>query len=300
VLEKHIDSSSKGVHYSNAAAQLLATATAELGEAGIRDARFDAEILLASACGCSRAEILCGIRSIDEYACERFAAMIRRRKRREPVAYILGHKEFYSLEIEVGPPVLIPRPETESVVAAALELIGNRPESRLCDIGTGSGAVALAIAANAPKVQVTATDISSEALLIAHANAARHGLLSRIDFRLADCWKPRDDRGPIGRFDFIVSNPPYVRDDEIESLDPEISRYEPRLALSGGFDGLEFYRRIAAGLPDYVQNGGFVIVEVGASQATAVRQILIDAGAASVSLKQDLAGLPRVIVASFR
>jgi len=299
VLEKSFDNRGKENYHRGPAARLLAKATTELAAAGVEDARLDAEILLAHACQCSRAELLCGAHDIDEEARERFEAMIGRRRRREPVAYILGYKEFYSLEIRVAPSVLIPRPETESVVSAALELIGNRPGLRLCDIGTGSGAIALAIAANLPTAKITATDISSEALLIARDNAARLRVLSRVDFRLADCWEPLDNVEPIGTFDLIVSNPPYVQDNEIELLAPEIRCYEPRLALSGGFDGLKFYRRIATQLRQYIHKGGFVVLEIGAAQATAVSEIMIAAGAVGVNLKSDLAGLPRVVVAAF-
>ncbi len=279
---------------------LIADAAAQLASAGIENERLDAEVMLAAACGCPRAAIVCGLAEIDSAACERYAAMIARRLQREPLAYILGHKEFYSLEFEATPAVLIPRPETETVVAAALEFTGTNPDARICDLGTGSGAIALAIAANAPDSQITATDISRQALAIARRNADRLELAARLQFRLADVFDPIGTIEPLGRFDLIVSNPPYVREDEVVTLAPEISRYEPRLALAGGRDGLEFYRRMAARLTQHLQKNGRVIVEFGTNEADAVIAVMRDAGALSARVICDLADLPRVVVAQFR
>lgn len=278
--------------------RLIADAAAELASAGVENPRLDAETMLAAACHSSRAAVICGLARIDGSARERYAAMIMRRRRREPVAYILGRREFYSLEIEVTPAVLIPRPETEAVVAAALEFIRCQPDARVCDLGTGSGAIALAIAANAPAAQLTATDISAEALAIARRNAVRCGLASRVRFRRADCFEPIDGTGPLGRFNLIVSNPPYIRADQIAGLAPEISNYEPCLALAGGADGLELYRRMALALTEHLENDGSAIVEIGAEQSHAVTGIMRKAGATGIKVVRDLAGLPRVIVAS--
>lgn len=278
---------------------LIAGGTAELASAGIENPRLDAEMMLAAACQSSRPAVICGLAKIDRDARERYAAMIARRKRREPVAYILGHKEFYSLELEVTPAVLIPRPETETLVAGALNFIWNRPEARVCDIGTGSGAVALAIAANAEGAHLTATDVSSDALAIARRNAVRLKLTSRINFRKADCFDPTDKLGALGGFDLVVSNPPYIREDQIALLSPELSRFEPRIALTGGRDGLALYRGIAAGLAGHLEQGGCVIVEIGADQSDAVTEILRNAGVLSTRIMCDLAGLPRVVVAQF-
>jgi release factor glutamine methyltransferase len=280
--------------------RLIAEGAAELASAGIENPRLDAETMLAAACHSSRAAVISGIAEIDQIARLRYAAMIARRMRREPLAYILGHKEFYSLEFEVTPAVLSPRPETETVVCAALEFIQDRVHARVCDLGTGSGAIALAIAANAPAAQLTATDISAEALAIARRNAARLKLASRVRFRLADCLEPIDGKGPLGRFDLIVSNPPYINDDQIASLAPEICRYEPRSALAGGRDGLELYRRIAPALTDHLENNGCAIVEIGAGQSAAVTEIMRDADATSIKVISDFAGLPRVVAAHFK
>jgi release factor glutamine methyltransferase len=278
---------------------LIVEAAARLASVGIEDPRLDAETMLAVACHSSRAAVISGLAEISNIARERYLAMIARRMRREPLAYIVGHKEFYSLEFEVTPAVLIPRPETETVVSAALEFTQNRADPRVCDLGTGSGAIALAIAANASAVLLTATDTSAEALAIARRNAVRFGFASRVRFRHADCFEPSDGMGSVGRFDLIVSNPPYISDDQIPHLAPEISRYEPRAALAGGPDGLALYRRLAPALTDHLEKSGAVILEIGGDQSTAVAEILRQAGAVSIKLMPDLAGHPRAIVAHF-
>jgi release factor glutamine methyltransferase len=279
---------------------LIAEGATQLASAGIEYPRFDAEIMLAAACHSSRAAVISGLAEINHIARERYAAMIERRTRREPLAYILGHKEFYSLEFEVAPAVLIPRPETETVVSVALEFIQNCANARVCDLGTGSGAIALAIAANAPAARLTATDVSAEALAIARRNAARLELDSRVHFRLADCFEPFDGRGPLGRFDLIVSNPPYICDDHIPDLAPEICGYEPRVALAGGHDGLELYRRIARALTDHLEQNGAAIVEIGSGHSAAVTETMRNAGATRIKVVRDLAGIPRVVVAHFQ
>jgi len=280
--------------------RLIADAASELASAGIENPRLDAETMLAAACHRSRTAVICGLANVDGPARERYVAMIARRMQREPLAYILGHKEFYSLEFEVTPSVLIPRPETETVVDAALQFLRERATQRVCDIGTGSGAIALSIAANAPAAQVTATDISAEALAIARRNAVRFGFVSRVRFRLADCFEAMDGMGPLGRFDLIVSNPPYIPEDHIAGLAPEISRYEPRAALAAGHDGLELYRRLALALTDHLENGGCTIVEIGASQLKAVNEIMRSAGGVEIKVVPDFAGLPRVAVTHFK
>ena len=280
--------------------RLIAEAAAELSAAGIENPRLDAETMLAAACDSSRVAVISGLAEISHIARERYTAMIARRKRREPLAYILGRKEFYSLEFEVTSAVLIPRPETEIVVSAALEFIQRNTDARVCDLGTGSGAIALAIAANSATAQLIATDISAEALAIARRNEVRLGLPSRVRFRLADCFKPVDSMGPLGRFDLLVSNPPYIREDQIAGLAPEISRFEPRAALAGGHDGLELYRRVAPELTDHLERNGSAIVEVDAEQSAAVSEIMRSAGATSIEVVHDLAGMPRVVVARFQ
>jgi release factor glutamine methyltransferase len=239
---------------------------------------------------------------------------VARRARREPLAYIIGRKEFYSIELEVTPAVLIPRPETETVVACALEFLTARPYSRVLDIGTGSGAIALALALNAPHAQIVASDISAAALEVASRNVNRltEGVNatapdepsrsfngSRITIRRADCFTVLDAGPPLGRFDLIVSNPPYIHREEIDCLQPEVSAYEPRVALCGGADGMDFYRRIAAQAAGHLVAGGAVVVEIADHQSDAVARLFTDAAVTSVSPVRDLGGTPRVIRAEW-
>ena len=278
----------RGINAIDSAAQRLVAI-------GVGSGRLDAELLLAAAAGVTRAEIISGSAELSSETLARFEAMVARREKREPVAYIVGHKEFYSLDFEVTPAVLIPRPETEFVVTAALEAIATMREPRVLDIGTGSGAIAIAIAANAPAARVTATDISDDALAVAARNAMLHQVAGRVEFRRADCFEVGEGEPPLGFFDLIVSNPPYIDEESLASLEPEVLNYEPRVALSAGPDGLNFFRRIAAGASVHLQGDGELIVEVGAGQAAAVSQIFERAGLRAFSVLNDFAGHPRVV-----
>jgi len=261
-----------------------------LAKAGIDTARLDAEVLLAHACRSSRGALIAGLTSIDGDAAEKFRAMIARRAAREPVAYIIGTKEFFSLDFEVTPAVLIPRPETETLVEAALKFLATHREPRVLDIGTGSGAIAVAIAVNAPDARIIATDISKEALEVAHRNAIRHRCRDRIDFVAADLF-------PDGasRFDLIVSNPPYVAEADFKGLAPEIRLHEPRIALAAGHDGLDFYRRIAADCRAHLKPGGAVMAEIGAGQASSIEALFRRAGFSNIEAVRDLAGIERIV-----
>lgn len=276
---------------------MLDDAVAPIAAAGGASPRLDAEILLANAAGVSRATLIADAGIIDDAVRARFAELVKRRAAREPLAYIIGRKEFYAIEFAVAPAVLIPRPESEIVVDAALEFLAARPAARVIDIGTGSGAIAIAIAVNTAHAQIVATDISIEALEVAERNAARLGMRSRVEFRRADCFDIMDGGARLGRFDLVVSNPPYVADDEIARLQPEISRYEPRCALAGGCDGMDFYRRIAAGLEAHLAQGGAVIVEVGDGQSESVSMRFRAIGLGQVTTRNDLAGAPRAVCA---
>jgi release factor glutamine methyltransferase len=282
---------------SSAARELIEAAVVELDHAGVDTPRLDAEVMLAEATGRSRTDVMFGAIAIDAHARSRFDAMIGRRARREPLAYIIGRKEFYSIEFHVTPAVLIPRPETEVVVAAALDFLAERARARVLDLGTGTGAIALAIAANATHVEVVASDVSIAGLKVAACNTDRQGLRDRVEFRHADCFDPLDGAGSLGRFDLIVSNPPYVRDDAIAGLQPEIARWEPRAALAGGPDGLALYRRIARDSCTHSEADSRVIFELGNRQAAAVTSILRDSGYTGITTIPDLAGTLRVISA---
>jgi release factor glutamine methyltransferase len=276
---------------------LLKDMADRLSAAGVDAPRLDAELLLAFAADVTREGLYTRSIVVDEELRKRCKAVVDLRVSRMPLAYIIGRREFYSLEFEVSPEVLIPRPETETLVTAALEALTALPTANVIDLGTGSGAIALAIAVNAPHARVTATDISVQALEIARQNARRLGVYARVDFRRADCWDILDAGGALERYDLIVANPPYIRDAEIDSLAPEVRDFEPRIALAGGIDGLDFYRRIAAGAAEHLAAGGVLIVEVGAGQADDVADIFRAEGFSDIAIVNDLAGIPRVVKA---
>jgi release factor glutamine methyltransferase len=251
---------------------------------GVEAPRLDAEVMLAAATGVDRARLIADPEGeIPPAATRHFAEMVRRRLRREPVAYIVGQQGFRRIELTVDRRVLIPRPETELLVELAIEA---RPGTVL-DVGTGSGAIALAIASELPDCAVTATDTSAAALEVARGNAARLGLADRVEF--AEAMLP-----PAGRvFDLVVANLPYVGEAEWGGLEPEVTEWEPREALLAGADGLEVLR---AAIPAAVELAPTLALEVGAGQAGAVGELLMDAGFVAVEALPDLAGIPRVVV----
>jgi release factor glutamine methyltransferase len=271
-----------------------------------RSARLDAELLLARALGVTRADLLGEPgRELAAGEAAEFAALLSRRLAREPVAYILGHRAFRTIELDVTPEVLIPRPETETLVDVALEALravpiaGPDPEDEplAIDVGTGSGCVALALAAEDPFVRLVATDVEPGALAVARRNAARLGLAGRVEFVLSDLFHDVGERP----FDLVVSNPPYIPADEYVALEPNVRDYEPRRALYGGVDGLDVYRRLVPGAALLLRPGGMLAVEVGAGQADAVAGIMGAAGAyETAETRADLAGIPRVVYARRR
>ncbi len=276
--------------------QSLRHAVRLLGESGIATARLDAEILLADSLGCDRIALYSHPhRRLQEIEWTQFNKWINRRAEGENVAYIRGRKEFYSLVFTVNPAVLIPRPETELLVDGALEYLHGTQieEPRVLDLATGSGCIAVAIARYHSRCRVTASDISGEALDVAQRNAADHNVSERIQFIQSDGL---GNLGGSGPFHVIVSNPPYVRSSEIDQLDAGIRRYEPRLALDGGSDGLDFYRRILPELPPFLTPGGIVLFEIGWDQGGAVTEIIKQFfPGRTISMRQDGAGRERVI-----
>jgi release factor glutamine methyltransferase len=253
-----------------------------LAAVGVEDPRLDAEVLLAEATGLERAALVADpAAEVSPPAARLFGEMVRRRLRREPVAYIVGRKGFRHLDLAVDRRVLIPRPETELLVEVALE---RRPQT-LLDVGTGSGAIALAIADELPECAVTATDTSVRALEVARANAERLGLADRV--RLLEGSIPAGES-----FDLILANLPYVADSEWSSLQPEVTQWEPREALLAGPDGLDAYRALVPG----AANPTALALEVGEGQAEAVTALMREAGFATVATRTDLAGIERVVV----
>lgn len=259
----------------------LAEAVETLEAAGVDTPRLDAELMLASVLGVDRAALHANPQEgLDMDTALSFDEMVRRRARREPVAYILGRAHFRQLELAVDHRVLIPRPETELLV----ELAENG--QRVLDVGTGSGAVALAIAQERQGVSVTGIDNSPDAIDVARENAARNGL--DVEFMIADLIIG-------GPYDLIVSNPPYVREAEWPGLAPEITLFEPREALLGGPDGLDVIRDLVAAAPEALVRGGTLAIEVGQGQSRAVEALFERAGLRSVVTDRDLAGIPRVV-----
>lgn len=272
-------------------AQLVDRAAAALG--GV-DARREAEALVAAALGIGRATLLAHPeRRIAGAALARVRDWAIRRARGEPLAYLAGEREFWSLPIRVTPAVLVPRPETEGVVACALALGGGDDERAVVDLGTGSGCIALAIAHERPHWRVTATDASRAALEVARANA-RALALERIEFLLGDWYGPLTGR----RFDLVVSNPPYVAEDDAALDDPAL-RHEPRGALTPGGDGLAALRHLIDGAPRVLRPGGWIVLEHGADQARDVAALLVARGFTHVRCAPDLAGHDRVTSAQW-
>jgi release factor glutamine methyltransferase len=265
----------------------LGAATAALEAAGCETPRLDAELLLAEASGRDRFRLAADSEAgVDPVSARRFGEMVRRRIRREPVAYILGRRGFRRIELAVDRRVLVPRPETELLVEVALEL---RPR-RVLDVGTGSGAVALAVADELPGAEVLATDTSAPALELARENAARLGLAERVAFEHASL--PAGG----GEFDLLVANLPYVSEADYRTLQPEIGRYEPREALVAGPTGLEAIERLLGNLAAAPVDAGALALEVGAGQARAVAELVRRAGYETVEARRDLAGIERVVI----
>lgn len=269
-------------------------ASRRLAVAGVESSHLDAQLLMAEAAGVTREAVVTGSIDLSPSILKKFDAMVARREQREPIAYIVGHKEFYSLDFEVNPSVLIPRPETELVVSAALECIGGRDNARVLDIGTGSGAIAIAIAVNAPNAQITAIDISSDAIAVASRNVRRHRVEDRVTIRRGDCFHMLDGGAALGTFDAIVSNPPYLADAGIASLEPEVHRFEPRIALSGGATGFDVLRRITSDAREHLEANGELIVEMAACHMADVLGEIVSAGLKVVDLINDLSGQFRV------
>jgi release factor glutamine methyltransferase len=271
-------------------AEVLRLSAGYLEEHGSPTPRLDAELLIGHALGLERIELYTNFdRPLGEPELGACRALLDRRGRREPVAYILGRWGFHGLELAVDSRVLVPRPETEVLVERCLAVLDERPAARVLDVGTGSGAIALAIKAARPDAVVTAGDVSADALAVAAENAARLGL--DVELVESDLLCGLGGR----RFDLIASNPPYVTDAEMAMLEPEVAQFEPRRALVAGPRGTEVLERLAAEAPDALEPGGWLLVECGASQAPAVRGMVAAAGAAETFVAPDVAGIEWVV-----
>lgn len=274
-------------------AEAVHDAARRLREAAGEDARLEAEVLLAHAMRIERSHLLARLRDeLPPGAKASFDGLVRQREAREPLAYIVGYREFYGMDIVCWDAVLIPRPETEMLVGLALEEIERRGDAlRIIDVGTGSGAVAVAIAGHVPGVRIIAADASEDALAVAVKNIRAYNLESRVTVRHADVLDG------AGVFDLIVANLPYVSDDEWQTLPPEIRGHEPREALVGGERGTEIIERLIAQAPAHLASGGVVAAEIGETQGDSLlafaRRFFPDAHA---YVMKDLAGKDRILV----
>jgi release factor glutamine methyltransferase len=265
---------------------------------GLATPRLDAEVLLAETLGMDRVGLYTHFdQPLQPNELAKFKKFIQRRLRREPVAYILGRREFWSIPILVTPDVLIPRPETETLVAEALKVLApsNGKDIHVLEIGTGSGAISIALAKELPTAKMMATDLSSKALSIAEENAIQNGVREQIQFLQGDLFQPVK-KGK--KFDLIVTNPPYIPRGRFPALMPEVRDYEPRIALDGGEDGLDFFRRALPLVENYLTFGSWFLAEIGAGQEQKILEIAqkglyLD----SLGFARDLGGINRVFKA---
>jgi release factor glutamine methyltransferase len=288
---------SDGSPARDTARQAVRVAADRLREAGVPEPDASAEVLLAELLGVGRADLAYRREPLSPEQRERYDVFVARRRAREPVQRILGYAYFRNLKLWLNEETLIPRPDTESVVDAALEVIDEAPEPPVVlDVGTGTGAIAISIAQERPGCEVHATDISEKALQIARRNATENG--ARVRFHRADVVTGLDEL--TGRVGLLVSNPPYVGRDETDRLAPEVLQWDPAVALFSDGDGMHFYRRLFTEATPLLDRGAGVVVEVGDRQATMVLGLGEAAGFVSRGIRDDLAGTPRAVVMTWK
>jgi release factor glutamine methyltransferase len=275
---------------------LITVAAEHMKSRGFEDARLEVERLLGSVLGLSRIELYLGFdRPVSEAERDRFRALYRRRLAHEPLQHLLGETDFREVTLKTDRRALIPRPETELLVEIAVEFLRGRDHPLVADLGTGTGAIAVSVAYEVPGARVVAVDISDDALLLADRNARELGVQGAITLVSGDMLGALEGRGP---FDAILSNPPYIRSGEIESLQPEVRDHEPKIALDGGPDGMEYLRAIIAGAHRFLKPGGLILLECGEGQGEALKKFAEETGRyGSVEVIPDLAGKDRVIKA---
>ena len=278
---------------------LLAYGIRLLREAGIETAPREAVWILEVALSRSELDLrLNADEPVGDRDRRRAIAMLARRAAREPLQYLLGSQEFCGRDFRVTPAVLIPRPETELLVQRILDCLPGNHAGVVVDIGTGSGCVAVTLAHHYPHARMVAIDLSSDALAVARDNAASQGVEDRIEWMQGDVCKPLAELGVEGTVSVIVANPPYIPDGELDRLQPEVARHEPRMALAGGPDGMSIFRRLIADGRDFLADQGILSVEVGFGQAGAVRRELeVAGGYASAETTRDRAGIERIVTA---
>lgn len=250
---------------------------------------LDAEILMAHTLGMSRSALLAHLR--EPVDAPEFDLLVQRRANAEPIAYILGHWEFFSLDFSVRAPLLVPRPETEHLVETVLNYVGHRP-ARVLEIGTGTGCVSIAIAVNAPQTTVTATDIRADALAVAAANAYKHQVADRVTLLRGDLFEALETNEEP--FDVICSNPPYVKEGDWDTLSPVIRLYEDRNALLAGPEGLAIIEPLVRNALRHLRKGGLIAFEMDDRQRDSANRLLMESGYANIAFTRDLAGLNRI------
>ncbi|MCA1628840.1 MAG: peptide chain release factor N(5)-glutamine methyltransferase [Acidobacteria bacterium] len=274
-------------------ARALREAADALGDASVEEPRREAATLLAATLARDRAYLIAhSDDALAPDALKLFRDGVRRRAAGEPTQYVTGRQEFYGLDFEVSPAVLIPRPETELLVETTLDLLRDVRAPRVCDVGAGSGCVAVALLHERADARAVAVDISADALRVAARNAARHAVAGRLALVASDCFAALD---PSHKFDLIASNPPYVAEGDLDSLQREVREHEPRVALTPGGDGLSVIRRLLEDAPRFLREGGCLVFEIGFDQHEAVRR-LIDARVWTLlEIHKDLQGIPRTV-----
>jgi release factor glutamine methyltransferase len=282
--------------------QVLNGWTGRLKEHQVDNPRLNAELMVVHALGLTREKLYLDLqREVNPKEQAMIESLMRRRIRGEPLQYIVRHQEFWSIDLNVDPRVLIPRPETELLIEQALLILSEAPSQsplHILEIGTGSGAIAISLARELKNVFIVATDVSDEALTLAKENARGAGLHERIAFVQGDLFGPFRRAGEKGGVDMVLSNPPYVVRSEIGSLAREVKDHEPRAALDGGEDGLDFYRRIVEQAPVYLNDPGWLLLEMGQGQGARVSELIRQRGAfGTPELVRDLAGIERVLKA---
>jgi release factor glutamine methyltransferase len=278
-------------------ADALRDASERLRESGVAEARREAGSLLSHALARDRAFLI--THADERLTAEQlhsYRSVVERRAAGEPLQYIKGTQEFYGLDFEVNPDVLIPRPETELLVEAALEILKGTDSPLLCDVGTGSGCIAVSLVHARKDARAFALDVSTAALEVAARNASRNGVADRIDFSVSDCFDALASRQhEDARFDLVASNPPYVAEGDLEGLQREVREHEPRVALTPGGDGLSVIRRLVAEAPRYLKPRGHLLMEIGFNQHERVAEIVSPRVWTLLDIQRDLQGIPRVV-----
>jgi release factor glutamine methyltransferase len=270
----------------------------KLRRAGVPEARREAGSLVAFVLGKDRSYILGHAEeTVSDAQARQFLSYLERRAQGEPLQYITGRQEFFGLDFEVTRDVLIPRPETELLIETALKLLdGSDSAPFICDVGTGSGCIAITLLHELPRARSLAVDISPAALMVAQRNAARHSVADRIELKVSDCFAALSSTDPSqSSFDLIVSNPPYVEEGAIAGLQREVREFEPRIALTSGDDGLAIIRRLLLDAPNFLKTSGFFLFEIGFNQGAAVVQLIDPNSWKVLDLYQDLQGIPRTV-----